>query len=140
MLLFPAKTKFKKAHKRYKHLERSEFNYNQPLAGFFGLKTLFSFRITALQIEAVRKSVAKNLKKRFKNKLKITFFPDIPVTKKSSGIRMGKGKGNVDHWCFLIKKGRVLFELDAKAIDKAAAFHCFLLASRKLPSRFLPII
>lgn len=140
MLLFPSKTKFKKAHKRYKHLRSSEANYNQPLLGFFGLKALFSFRITALQIEAVRKSVAKNLKRRFKNKLKITFFPDIPVTKKSSGIRMGKGKGNVDHWCFLVKKGRILFELDAKAIDKAAAFNCFLLASRKLPSQFLPII
>jgi len=55
-LLFPLKMKFKKYHKRSKNLIKKEFNYNQPLLGFYGLKAQSSFRLNSIQIETVKKN------------------------------------------------------------------------------------
>jgi large subunit ribosomal protein L16 len=140
MILFPIKTKYKKSHKRNRILYKTEFLSNQPSLGFSGLKALSSFRATSKQIEAVRKVITKNIKKKYKSRLKFSIFPHLPITKKSSGIRMGKGKGNVEYWCFLIKKGKILFELNKKQVPMQKAFSCFSLASDKLPGKLLSIL
>lgn len=142
MLLFPEKTKYKKYHKRLKNLKRKETKLTQPHLGFSGLKTLNSFKITAKHIEAVKKVITRIIKRKFKykTKMKINLFPDIPLTKKSSGIRMGKGKGNVDSWCFLLKKGRIMFEFDYKQIPLGIIFNSFNSASNKLPVKSLVVL
>ena len=58
-------------------------------------------------------------------------FPDKPVTKKPLETRMGKGKGTVEHWAAVVKRGRVLFELEG--VPEEMARQAFKLASDKLP-------
>jgi large subunit ribosomal protein L16 len=142
MLLFPEKTKFKKYHKSLRKLKKKETKKTQPNIGFSGLKILDSFKITAKHIETVKKILIRIVKRKFKFKTKVNFniFPNLPVTKKSSGIRMGKGKGNVDYWCFLAKKGRILFEFDNKKLPLGIIFNSFLLVSTKLSVKSLIIL
>jgi large subunit ribosomal protein L16 len=142
MLLFPEKTKYKKYHKGLKKLKRNESSITQPSLGFSGIKAFNSFKITSKQIDAIKKVLVRNIKRKFKykTKLKMNLFPDIPMSKKSSGIRMGKGKGNVDHWCFLVKKGRILFEFDYKQIPLGIIYNSFKMAADKLPLKSLIIL
>jgi|JI10StandDraft_1071094.scaffolds.fasta_scaffold71534_2 large subunit ribosomal protein L16 len=142
VLLFPLKTKFKKYHKRIKILKRKELNYNQPLFGFYGLKIKKPFRLTSVQIETLKKSISKILKKNAKSKIKsrLCIFPDISVTKKATGLRMGKGKGNVEFWCSLVKKGRIILELNKHNMPKSLAYKAFFLAGQKLPGFSIPIV
>ena len=93
MLLQPKKTKFKKLKKNYlsHNLETKSYKL---INGFIGLKAVESIRLTARQIEAVRKCVNRELGR--KGKVWINIFPHIPVTSKPSENRMGKGKGSVD--------------------------------------------
>ena len=58
-------------------------------------------------------------------------FPHIPVTKKGTGVRMGKGKGNVDHFISFVKAGSVLFEYDCSNAIKAKK--AYKAATYKLP-------
>ena len=58
-------------------------------------------------------------------------FPDKPITKKPLEVRMGKGKGAVDHWVAVVKPGRILFEV--ANVTEAQAREAFRLASHKLP-------
>lgn len=138
MLLFPAKTKFKKSHKQSRKLCRIDANYDQPTLGFCGLKALKTLRLKSSQILTAKKLILRNLKKNIKArvKLRIVCFPDLPVTKKSAGIRMGKGKGNVDFWCFLVRKGRVLFEFSCHGIPTMVVFNVFLPVTRRLPGDY----
>ncbi len=142
VLLFPLKTKFKKYHKRIKTLKKKESNYNQPLFGFYGLKIKKSFRLTSVQIETLKKSISKILKKNSKGKTRsrLCIFPDLSVTKKATGLRMGKGKGNVEFWCSLLKKGRIILELNKNNMPKSLAYKAFFLAGQKLPGFSIPIV
>lgn len=133
MQLFPLKTKFKKQHRRRNLLKKIEYNYNFPLKNFAGLKATSTFRLTSTQIEAARKIVAKFIRKKFKIKLRFCIFPDLPVTKKSSGVRMGKGKGNIDFWCFLVKRGRIIFEINKTIVPRSIIFKAFSIVTKKLP-------
>jgi large subunit ribosomal protein L16 len=104
---------------------------NKLAYGEFGLQSLERGWITAIQIEACR--VAANRAMKRKGKLWIRIFPDKPVTSKPLEVRMGKGKGAVDHWVAVIKPGTMLFELDG--IPEALAKECLRLAATKLPVR-----
>ena len=77
--------------------------------GEFGLKALGCGVLTNLQIEMIRIIMARALRKG--GKFWIRIFSDTPVTKKPAETRMGKGKGDVDHWAATIKRGRVMFEI-----------------------------
>jgi ribosomal protein L16 len=94
-----------------RRFSRNEYNFLVPKFGKYALKALFNKRIKAIHVEAFRKSIVKKIKKKYNEKLKICFFTDLPVTKKSTGLRMGKGKGNIDFWSFSVKAGRILFEI-----------------------------
>ncbi|OGX26816.1 MAG: 50S ribosomal protein L16, partial [Omnitrophica WOR_2 bacterium RIFCSPHIGHO2_02_FULL_48_11] len=77
--------------------------------GEYGLKALENGYIKAIHIEAARVAVAR--KSHGAGRLFINIFPHKPVTKKPAETRMGKGKGELDHWVAPVKRGRVMFEL-----------------------------
>ena len=97
--------------------------------GEFGLEALEPAWITAQQIEAVRVTLSRRLKK--VGRLWLRLFPQKPITKKPAETRMGKGKGNIDAWVAVVKRGRVLFEIDG--LPEAEAKKVLQLASYKLP-------
>lgn len=99
--------------------------------GEYGLKTLENGWLKNNQIEAVRVILARQLHKG--GKMWIRIFPDKSITKKPAEVRMGKGKGDLDHWVSVIKRGRILFELGG--IPEEYAKRCFRLAAYKLPFR-----
>jgi large subunit ribosomal protein L16 len=128
MILQPKRTKYKKNKKNYlsNKIETKSYKLKH---GFIGLKSLESTRITARQIEAVRKCVNRELGR--KGKVWINIFPHIPVTGKPSENRMGKGKGSIDYWCSPVKIGSVLFEICGVSFAKAKT--ALLKGSNKLP-------
>ncbi|HAU30137.1 MAG: 50S ribosomal protein L16 [candidate division TM6 bacterium GW2011_GWF2_43_17] len=99
--------------------------------GQFGLQAIEPGWITAQQIESVRVTLTRKLKKI--GNLYLRVFPDKPVTKKPAETRMGKGKGSVELWVAPVKRGRVMFEIDG--VDAVAAKEIFRLAACKLPIR-----
>jgi large subunit ribosomal protein L16 len=107
MLNGPRKTKYKKTKKG--KLVRLEFKTNDLKFGTIGLKAAESGLISASQIEAARQAIVRKIKR--KGKIWIKIFPDLPVTSKPTGVRMGKGKGQVSHWCARVRGGTVLFEV-----------------------------
>ncbi len=126
-MLQPKKTKFRKAHKGRIH---GVAKGGATLAfGEFGLKALAPDRITARQIEAARRAIARAMKRQ--GKVWIRVFPDVPVSKKPLEVRMGSGKGSPEFWVARIKPGRILFELDGVPIDVAKT--ALELAAAKLP-------
>ena len=58
-------------------------------------------------------------------------FPNIPVSKKPTEVRMGKGKGSPEYWACRVKPGRILFEVDG--VSEAIARVALYKASAKLP-------
>jgi len=99
--------------------------------GEFGLKVLENGWLKNTQIEAVRVILARQLHKG--GKLWIRVFPDKSITKKPAEVRMGKGKGDIDHWVAVVKRGKILFELGG--VHEEYARQCFRLAAYKLPFR-----
>lgn len=85
--------------------------------------------LTARQIEAARIVATRHMKRQ--GKLYIRMFPDKPVTKKPLETRMGKGKGSPELWVAVIKKGRILYELEG--VGEEIAREAFRLAGHKLP-------
>jgi len=126
-MLQPKRMKFRKHHRGRRKGKATKGSY---LAfGEYGLKALESAWITANQIEAVRITIGRYLKKG--GRLWIRIFPDKPVTQRPAETRMGKGKGNVDHYVAVVKRGRIMFEL--AGVSEEDAREAFRLASHKLP-------
>ena len=97
--------------------------------GMFGVKALDSVFVTSRQIEAARIAATRYMKR--EGQLWIKIFPDKPITKKPLEVRMGKGKGALDHYVAVVKPGRILFEISGVPIDIAK--EALRLASQKLP-------
>ena len=97
--------------------------------GDYGLKALDCGYMTARQIEAARRAIVHELKRR--GKIWVRVFPDKPYTKRAAETRMGKGKGAPDHWVAVVRPGRVLFEL--QGVNVEIAREAMRLASHKLP-------
>jgi len=129
MVMMPKRVKYRKLQKGKR---RGLATTGYELAfGEFGLKSLENGWLKNTQIEAVRVILARQLHKG--GKLWIRAFPDKSITKKPAEVRMGKGKGELDHWVAVIKRGRVLFELGG--VPEEYARQCFRLAAYKLPMR-----
>ena len=131
MLLSPRRFKYRKQQKG-KSVNRVSINskYNKRLLfGSIGLKSLESGRLTAKQIQSVKQVINKKIKKI--GRLKVNVFPQIPVSKKPVEVRMGKGKGNVDHWVFKVKAGTVLYEIETSSL--LISTKAFELSQRRLP-------
>jgi len=127
MALMPKRVKYRKL---LKGKRRGIATTGAQLSfGEFGLKTLENGWLKNTQIEAVRVILARQLHKG--GKLWIRVFPDKSITKKPAEVRMGKGKGEIDHWVAVVKRGRILFELGG--VPEEYAKQCFRLAAYKLP-------
>ena len=132
-MLSPNKTKFRKVHKgRIRGVPKGGTDIT---FGDFGLQAISSGRLTARQIEAARIAMTRHVKR--VGKIWIRVFPDKPVTKKPAETRMGKGKGGVELWVAVVKRGRVLYEMDG--VSEELAREALRLAAHKLPikTRFL---
>ena len=106
-MLSPKRTKYRKAHKGRIHGDAkggTSLNF-----GSYGMKALQPERITARQIEAARRAITRHIKRQ--GRVWIRIFPDLPVTKKPTEVRMGKGKGSVEFWAAKVKPGSIIFEL-----------------------------
>lgn len=126
-MLQPRKVKHRKVQKgRIKGLAQR----GATLAfGTFGIKTEVMGRLTSRQIESARIAVTRYMKR--EGQVWIRIFPDTPITSKPAEVRMGKGKGALDHWVAKIKPGRILFEIDG--VDEKTAREALRLAAQKLP-------
>jgi len=129
MLQAPRRWKYRKSHK----MRIRQINYSKGGCrlkfGMFGLKALKSVRLLPEQIEAARRIIARQLKK--KSKIWIRVFPDRPITQKPKEVRMGKGKGAVSRYIIRAAAGTTLFELDN--VDHKGAVIAFDAARKKLP-------
>jgi len=126
-MLLPKRTKFRKQFKGRIHGEAkggTDLNF-----GHYGLKAVTPERVTARQIEAARRALTRHMKRQ--GRVWIRIFPDVPVTKKPTEVRMGKGKGSVEYWAAKVKPGRIMFEIDGVSIDIAR--EALRLAAMKLP-------
>ncbi len=127
-LLMPKRVKYRKTQRgrRKGSAQRgSTLSY-----GEFGLQALENAWVTNIQIEAARVAIARNVKL---GKVFIRCYPDKPITKKPAETRMGKGKGMVDGWVCVVKRGRVLFEVEG--LPESIAKESMRLAASKLPIR-----
>lgn len=97
--------------------------------GSFGLKALDPGWITSRQIEAVRVTLSRTMKR--DGKIWIRIFPDKPITKKPAETRMGSGKGSPEFWVAVVKPGRVMFEIGG--VPRILAEEAMRLAGHKLP-------
>jgi large subunit ribosomal protein L16 len=107
-MLMPKRVKYRKQQRgnmRGKALRGAEIDF-----GEFALQALEPGWVSARQIEAARRTIVREMKRR--GKLWIRIFPDHPYTQKPPETRMGKGKGNVEYWVAVVKPGRIMFEVD----------------------------
>lgn len=123
----PKKTKFRKTQRgRRKGLSKGCLTV---AFGEYGLQAQTPAWITAQQIEAMRVTMSRKLKK--EGKFFLRLFPDKPITKKPAETRMGKGKGSPDVWVAVVKRGRIFCEI--AGVPEARARRIFHLAASKLP-------
>ncbi len=126
-MLMPARTKFRKQMKG--RMRGNATSGNKLNFGSFGLQAVGRGHVTARQIEASRRALTREMKRR--GKIWICIFPDKPITRRPAEVRMGGGKGAVDHWAAVVKPGRILFEMDG--VEEAVAVAALRLAAYKLP-------
>ncbi len=126
-MLQPKRVKHRKVHRG--HRRGTAQGANTVAFGEFGLQAQESAWITSRQIEAARRAIVHSVKRG--GKVWIRIFPDKPVTSKPAETRQGSGKGAVDHWVAVVKRGRILFEISGVREDSAQ--EAMRLASHKLP-------
>jgi large subunit ribosomal protein L16 len=128
-MLMPSKVKFRK-QQRGRRKGKAQKGCTVAF-GDYGLKSLENCWITARQIEASRVAMTRFVKRG--GKIWIRVFPDKPITKKPTEVRMGKGKGSPEAWVAVIKAGRILFEMEG--VEERLAREAMRLASHKLPMK-----
>lgn len=129
MGLIPKRTKHRKMQKgQFAGLSKAGNFVN---FGEFGIQILDRGWVTQQQIEACRVAINRYLQRR--GKVWICVIADKPITKKPAEVRMGKGKGGLDHWVAVIKPGRILFEV--ANVPKEMAQNALRRAAAKLGLR-----
>ncbi|MFA4930633.1 MAG: 50S ribosomal protein L16 [Patescibacteria group bacterium] len=126
-MLLPKKSKYRKRQRgNLKGISTAGSRLN---FGNYGLKAMDRAHITSRQIEAARRAMTRFVQRG--GQIWIRIFPDAPVTKKPNEVRMGGGKGAVDHYCVKVLPGRILFEIEG--LPPATARRALELAAHKLP-------
>jgi large subunit ribosomal protein L16 len=126
-MLQPKRTKYRKQFKGRIHgAAKGGFELN---FGSHGLKAMEPERVTARQIEATRRAITRHMKRA--GRVWIRIFPDVPVSKKPTEVRMGKGKGTPEFWAARVKPGRIMFEIDG--VTDEVAREALILGAAKLP-------
>ena len=128
-MLQPNRTKFRKQHKGRIH--GSAKGGTILSFGQYGLKAMEPERVTARQIEAARRAITRQMKR--SGRVWILIFPDVPVSKKPTEVRMGKGKGAPEFWAARVHPGRIMFEIDG--VNEETAREALRLGAAKLPIR-----
>jgi len=128
-MLVPKRAKYRKQHRGV--IKGIAHTGEKISFGEYGLIAMDKGWITSRQIEAARRSITHYTQRG--GKVWIRIFPDKPVTKKPAETRMGKGKGDLDHWVAVVKRGKVLFEMSGVPEDFAKKI--FRLVAFKLPLR-----
>ena len=126
-MLQPKKVKHRKVQKG--RLRGKAYRGNKLSFGEYGLQTLRGGFITARQIEAARIAMTRHIKRG--GKVWIRIFPDKPLTKKPAETRMGKGKGSPEEWVAVVKRGRMLYEMEG--VEPEVAKQALRLAAHKIP-------
>jgi large subunit ribosomal protein L16 len=125
-MLQPKRTKYRK---QFKGRNTGLAQRGSSVAfGEFGLKCTERARMTAREIEAARRAMARYVKRG--GQIWVRVFPDVPVSKKPLEVRMGSGKGNVEYWVAKVQPGKILFEMEG--VPETAAREAFRLAGAKL--------
>ena len=126
-MLMPKKTKYRKPH-RVSYDGHAKGNTELHF-GEFGLQAKEGAWVSARQIEAARIAMTRYMKRG--GKVFINIFPHLALTKKPLETRQGKGKGNVEQWVAVVKKGKIMFEISG--VTEEIAREALRLASHKLP-------
>ncbi|MBD3363177.1 50S ribosomal protein L16 [Candidatus Dojkabacteria bacterium] len=126
-MLQPKKRKYRKSFQP--KMKGVAYRGSRLTHGDYGLKSMGRSWLTSRQIEAARKAIVREVKR--KGKLWIKVFPHTPVTSKPSEVGMGKGKGEVDQYVLGLKPGRIIFELGG--VPKPVAKEALRKAAQKLP-------
>ncbi len=126
-MLQPKRTKYRKQQKgRNKGIA---YRGSTISFGTFALKSLDAGRLTNRQIESARIAMTRHMKR--EGNVWIRIFPDKPITSKPAEVRMGKGKGALDHYVAQVQPGRIMFEL--AGVTEETANEALRLAAQKLP-------
>ena len=126
-MLAPRKIKYRKPQKgRMTGLAKGG---DYVAFGTHGLKAIEPGWITSRQIEAVRITISRRVRKT--GKMWIRVFPHKSITKKPAETRMGKGKGSPEYWVAVVKPGRILFEVEG--LDEEEVKETFKQCGYKLP-------
>ena len=128
-MLMPKRTKYRKQQKG--RIRGNASRGTRVAFGDFGIKALESGRVTSRQIEAARVAITRRMKR--VGRVYIRVFPDKPITTKPAEVRMGKGKGAIDHWAAPIHPGRIIFEIGGNVTEEEAR------ASLRLGQQKLPV-
>jgi large subunit ribosomal protein L16 len=99
--------------------------------GDFGLQSLESAWVTARQIEAGRVACMHFLRR--EGRVFIRIFPHKPISGKPLETRMGKGKGEPEYWCAIVKAGTVMFEITG--VDEPTAKKALARVAHKMTVR-----
>lgn len=127
MALIPKKTKYRKPH-RIKYEGNAKGNLELHF-GQYGIRAMEGAWITQRQIEAARVAMTRYMKRG--GKVWINIFPHLSLTKIPLETRMGKGKGQPEQWVAVVKKGKIMFEIDG--VSEEVAREALRLAMHKLP-------
>lgn len=125
----PKKIKYRKPQRNRGNFYGKAGRGTQLAFGNIGLKVVNNGEITARQIEAARKAMTRSVQRG--GKIWIRVFTHTPVTKKAAEVPMGQGKGALDHFAIVLKRGTMVFEMDG--IPEEAAREALRLAAHKLP-------
>ena len=126
-MLEPKKTKFRKQHRG--RMRGTAARGNTNIFGDFALQALQPCWLTAKQLEAGRRVIARYTKR--EGKLWIRVFPDKPVTLRPAETRMGSGKGVPAYWVAVVKPQKIIYEI--KGVSEKTARKAMKIASYKLP-------
>jgi large subunit ribosomal protein L16 len=127
-MLAPKRVRYRKQH-RPRPMKGYSTGHTEVHVGDYGLKATTPGWITARQIESARVAITRAVKRG--GKVRITIFPDRPITRKPLETRMGSGKGSPDHWVAAVKPGRIMFEISG--VPEELAREAMRRASHKLP-------
>ena len=126
-MLMPKRVKYRKPHRvSYEGMSKGHTTLS---FGEYGLMAKEGGYVSARQIEAARIAMTRYMKRG--GKVWINIFPHLARTKKPLETRQGKGKGNVEEWVAVVKKGKIMFEL--ADVTEEQAREALRLASHKLP-------
>ena len=128
-MLQPKRTKYRKVQKG--KMKGNSQRGHELSNGMFGIKSVHEtgMFLTSRQIEAARIAVTRYMQRQ--GQIWIRIFPDKPITRKPADVRMGKGKGALDHYVAVIKPGVIMFEMEG--VPYKLAEEAFSLAAQKLP-------